>query len=269
MDDRHGRPVPPDERRQTELRRDSEEKARQTAERAARIKTEYGAELEWRVEHLHGIDDEATRKAAVEILAGHMAVRKLGLEDLRGPQVEEAIGKALAAEEENRRLQERDSEKTRNTEPAAQEKQRQHALKADWELTAREVLDRKPPSPPRDGASRPGPVTPPTPPLTNSNHQFKLAANEVLQRFNDPALQARYQQQEEERREQEIKLASPTPNTPDKTATRGNVPAENAREEGLLGSFVTPATKKRAEEEKAERANEASKNFGRGGGRGR
>jgi len=95
-----------------------------------------------------------------------------------------------------------------------------------------------------------------------------LDANEVLGRFSDPAVQARYALQEQ-RRAQPSHSTTPTPATPASDAARGTVPAEKKAE-------MTEAEEKRFKEltsrftRDSDRARERDNKNGndRGGGRG-
>lgn len=165
---------------------------------------------------------------------------------------DEAIGKALAAEDA-RRHQDQETEKAKQAELAA--------LKADWQKSAHEILDRSPPSSPKGGSPQP---VPPRPPAPDVSQQLKLTADQVLQRFSDPALQARYQQQEQ-RREQETKSAfsSSDPATRS-TARKGGAP-DQAPEFDLSSYFKISEIKKNAADEVAARANDPNKGRERGG----
>jgi hypothetical protein len=113
--------------------------------------------------------------------------------------------------------------------------------------------------PPRNPTS-PTPSPPPSP------TKGPLSANEILQRFGNPELEARYQQEDQQRREQQAKSGSTTrPETAASVIARSNTPAETGSNTDLMSVFSTAATKKKAEEEQAKRANDPSKSLGRGG----
>lgn len=128
------------------------------------------------------------------------------------------------------------------------------------------------PNPPGGGGANPTPPQAPSSPTPPTPKSGPLSANDVLQRFGNPELEARYQQQEQ-RREQDAKSSSSlqTPDTPARAAARGNAPAEKAQETDLRAFFSTAAIKKRAEEAEAARANDPTytQGQGRGGGRSR
>lgn len=146
---------------------------------------------------------------------------------------------------------------------------------AAWHATAHEVCDPKiPPSPPNSpepppngpsGEHSPQPPTPPTPP---SNPNQPLSANEVFQRFNDPALQARYQQ-DQQQRDQDTKSSLYSADTVTRSAARANTSPDGSRDTGLMADFVKTETKQKAAAEEAARAAEAARNLERSGGRGR
>jgi cell filamentation protein len=99
-----------------------------------------------------------------------------------------------------------------------------------------------------------------------------LSANEVLARHGDPALQVRYQAQEQ-RREQTERTASPTPATPASAAARGNTPPEKKAEmteaEQKRFNEITGRFTREKDGKEHERENERGGNRGGRGGRGR
>ena len=242
-------PSSPEGRRQAELRRAFEEKERETAERAAQISVEHGTELQYQAE-LRGVDEPKVRRDAADLMAARLAERgarpgNIDWRDHRGV-ADEAVEKAIAADEAKRR-QEFDNTKS---------------LKTDWHKTAHEVLDRRLPPAQNEGTSRPTPQPP------SLNQQLQLTANEVLQRFNDPALQARYLERER-RYDQEKKSSQPMAGTSSSAQARGNAPTEKAQETDLRSYFRTSEIKKKAAEEAEQRSNDLTKGPGRSGGRGR
>jgi cell filamentation protein len=97
-----------------------------------------------------------------------------------------------------------------------------------------------------------------------------LGPNEVLGRFSDPALQARYAQQEQ-RREEQIKSASPTPATAAKAALRGNVPPEKqAERDSVREKFTRDSTgdKFTRDLDEGDRSRDPNAGHTRGGGSG-
>jgi hypothetical protein len=247
-----------------ERRRADEERKRLIAECAAQIRVEHGAELE-RQAVIRLVESPETREAAADEMARMLAERgaRPGNLDWRDHREvpDEAIGKVFAVEEASRR-RELEAEATRNAALGADKTQHQDALKSDWRATAHEVLDRNRPLPPRAGPSQPTSSPPPSP------TKGPLNANEVLQRFGDADLEARYQQ-DHQRREQRAKSSSARPETAASVIARSNNPAGAGSDTDLMSAFSTAAIKKKAEEEKAARANDPSKGLGRGGGRGR
>jgi hypothetical protein len=244
----------PEDRHLAERRRADEEKERLIAERAAQIKAEHGPELERQAE-IRLIENLETRKAAADEMARILAERGVrpGNIDWRDHREvpDEAIGKVLAAHEQDPR-QQREAEEARKQQLLDNAKAlgvKDDAAAASWVAQA-ETLDRQrhrsgrydplksvPPSnsqsssrggspndpPPRDPTS---PTKSPPPGPTKG----PLSANEVLQRFGDPDLEARYEQQEQQRREQQFSSGSTTPDTAASVATRGNVPMEKRKE---------------------------------------
>jgi hypothetical protein len=96
-----------------------------------------------------------------------------------------------------------------------------------------------------------------------------LNANEVLQRFNDPALQARYQQ-DQQQRDQDTKSSLYSADTATRSsAARASTSPDGSRDTGLMADFVKTETKQKAAAEEAARAAEAARNLERSGGRGR
>ena len=104
------------------------------------------------------------------------------------------------------------------------------------------------------------PIAPPNAPLN---------ANDVLQRFANPGLAARYHHQEQQHQERQSKSDLLTPQTPASVAARGNMPAESRPEASLMAAFSTAAVKRKAEEEEARQANDPTRGLARGGGRSR
>lgn len=97
-----------------------------------------------------------------------------------------------------------------------------------------------------------------------------LGPNEVLGRFSDPELKARYEQQEL-RREEQIKSASPTPATPASVAARGNVPSEKRAEvqkasEKFTSDFAGGKFISDLDENDRSRDHDHTRGGGRGGG---
>jgi len=62
-----------------------------------------------------------------------------------------------------------------------------------------------------------------------TSHERPLSSNEILASANDPVLRQRYLK-EEQRREDQIKSAAPTPVTAERAAARGKVPGEKQAE---------------------------------------
>jgi hypothetical protein len=294
------KPLSSEERRLAEFHRADEAIRRELAERVARIEVEHGEKLRQRVSD-RGFDEEDIQKAAVDILARQMAEHKLDLEQVRTHQVEEAIGKARAALEAERAKtsQPQPTLEITNAKPQEAEETRRRQLldnakalgakddveAASWVAQAGtpdrqhgrggryDILKGDPPNnspsssrggspndpPPRNPTS---PTPSPPPPPTKG----PLSANEVLQRFGNPELEARYQQEDQQRREQQAKSGSTTrPETAASVIARSNTPAETGSGTDLMSIFSTAATKKKAEEEQAARANDPSKSLGRGG----
>lgn len=220
--------------------------------------------------------------------------------------IDEAIGRASQAEDSNRRQEEQEGHLARQAELAAQQQERRHQQEAEEARTQQlidnakalgakdgvaaawvahaETPDRQHHRhgrydvlkgvPPNNNPSSPhgGPPTDPTSPTkspTPGPTTGPLSANEVLQRFGNPELEARYEQQEQQRRVQQLNSGSTMPKTAASVIARSNTPAENKSDDDLMNMFSTAATKKRAQEEQAARANEPNKNRGREGGRGR
>jgi hypothetical protein len=257
------KPLSPEERRLAEFHRADKANKDEVAERAARIEVEHGEKLRQRVSD-RGIDDEDIQKAAVDILARQMAEHKLDLEQVRTRQVEEAIGNARAELEAERaktsqpqptpeitNAKPREAEETRRRQlldnakalgakddveaaswvAQAETPDRQHGRGGRYDILKGLPPKNNPPSSRGGSPNDPPPRNPtsPTPSLPPSPTKGPLSANEVLQRFGNPALQARYAQQEQ-RREDQINSASPAPATSAKAALRGNVPPEKQAE---------------------------------------
>jgi hypothetical protein len=94
------------------------------------------------------------------------------------------------------------------------------------------------------------------------NPNQPLSANEVLQRFGNPELEAQYQRQENQR-QQQAKSSLLTPSEISSSAGRGNT-GDAQKASGLMSDFVKQETKRKAEEERAFDAAKAQV-FGRGG----
>lgn len=99
-----------------------------------------------------------------------------------------------------------------------------------------------------------------------------LSPNEILQRFDNPDFQARYQYQDDQRRDYE-KSSSLSPEEIAQALSAHGGSADTTKEIGLLADFVTSQTKEKAAEEELSQAFGAARGevFGRGGvgGRGR
>lgn len=249
-DDRRNQPTSrsPEEWRLIRLGHAPEEAKQIISQREARFKAEHGEDLKQRIAD-QLVDDPNISLDAANRLAKLLAERgaqpgNLDWRDHRGLP-DEAIEKAFAADEAKHQ----------------QELGGTKVLKADWRDTAHEILDRRPPSGPTEGNSQPVAPQPPTPGL---NQQLRLTADQIFHRFNDPALQARYLQQER-RRDRETKSASPILETPSTVLARGNLPTEKARESGLMSDFVKSETKKKVAEEEEARINDPNRSPGRGG----
>jgi hypothetical protein len=106
---------------------------------------------------------------------------------------------------------------------------------------------RKPPAGGQDGPA------PSHDPLPSGPPNGPLSANEILGRFGNPEREARFQKQEKQTNEQREKAAS-TPDAITQAVVRGD---------GLLVSFVTPATRKKVELEQEARAFANVQSFGR------
>ncbi|MGO9005290.1 MAG: hypothetical protein ACLQB4_05940 [Beijerinckiaceae bacterium] len=131
-----------------------------------------------------------------------------------------------------------------------------------------------PPGPSGPSGSRPNdppqPSTPPRSPLPNSPSQGKLSADEVFERFTDPAKMARYNK-DTQQREEDAKSFLQSVGNPARTAASGGSSADPSRQDDLMAAFSPSAIKKKTEETRAERANDSAQaqSQGRGGGRGR
>lgn len=254
-----------EERRQAELRRDFEAREERTEELKLQILSQRGPEFEKAAE-IKGESDPHAKKAIAEAAAGILAMRetqpgRVFYHDERS-LIDEATAQ-ISAREELAQQQELAADKAQLHQLPREADAAE--LKTDWHKTAHEILDRKAPPPPGKGTSQPAPQPPQPPPL---NQQLQLTANEVVQRFSDPLLQARYLEQEQ-RRDQEKKSSLPIPGTSPSMAARGNVPVEKAHESDLMSHFKTSEIKKKAAEEEERRSNDPTKGLGRSGGRGR
>jgi hypothetical protein len=246
------RPLSPYAREQERLRREAEEKQREQEAREAQIKSERGKEIEAKA-GIEGVEDPKTRQAVVDevarVLAARGAPQNFDWDNHRGV-IDDAVDKVQKAEE-LRLKQEyekavRDGENLKIKE-ALRESQAATPERLQRQFGRYDAL-RDPPSP----------LQPPT----SQNPNQPLSANEVLQRFGDPALQAQYQKQEDQR-QQQAKPSLLTPSEISQAGGRGNA-GDAQKGTGLMSDFVKQETKRKTEEERAFDAAKAQV-FGRGG----
>ena len=300
-------PLSPYERDQARLIREADELQKKIEALAAQILAKEGPEFKRQAEVDHGVTDPQKLELIAQTAAQLKATKDTIPLRVQPADHRNVVGDAIKQvdADELKRQQQPEPEKEKSAQPQptpeatdSQQRETEEARKQQLLTNAKELgakddvaaaawvaqaesLDRQrhqhgrydfndPPGPSGPSGLRP-PVPPqpqpPTPP-TPTPAKGALSANEVLQRFGNPELEARYQQQEQ-RREDAAKASLLSPDSATRAAARGNAPAGKTGDTDLMAAFSPAAIRRKAEEaEAARRANDPTYIQGQGQGRG-
>jgi hypothetical protein len=292
-----------DNKEQARLKWEAEQREAQAKKEAAKYLEKHREHLESQAAELCGgepekeklIVEEAARLYGQKAVEGRFSIDERTLINdawknvnaAEATHVEAEVLAARQAEALKRQEQEKQAEKEKSLNSAKELGQKGDVAAAAWVAQAETAnrqhhqggrYDALRTDPPDNGPTPPkgGPVngkpphnptnSPPNGPPPGGPKSGPLSANEVLGRFGDSDVEARYNE-DQQRREQDTKSAYVSADSATKSAARGNSvsSAAEAKEPSLMDFYVTAQDRKNAEEERAARANDPSKGQMRGG----